>query len=125
MRKPFFSLSIFDEALNKIAQKYGGWPRLLDPSQPTPDEFILELEKAGYTEDGFESIKSRIGKPEREYWITLIAYIVKNKQSGDKKEWHDRMLDEFLPKMREHNISDSEIKAAMEKAVLDRSTNCY
>lgn len=120
MRQHKISLSFQDEELNAIADKYGGWPRLLDPTHAAPEAFILELEGAGYTEHSFTSVKAQIGKPEREYWIILIASIVKNMQRSDVVEWHGQMLDEFLPKMREHNITDAEIRAVLDLSHADR-----
>lgn len=107
------TFNLFDGSLNEIVLKHGGWPRLLDPTQDTPTDFIAELERAGYSEYTFESIKTRIGKPERQYWIALIASIVKSMQSKSEQDWHGEMLDEFLPKMREHGITDDEIKIAI------------
>ncbi|MBX3137726.1 hypothetical protein KF707_15995 [Candidatus Obscuribacterales bacterium] len=114
MRKHNINFSFHDEELNAIAEKYGGWPRLLDPANAVPEAFILELEGAGYTEHSFQSIKAQIGKPEREYWMTLIASIVKNMQRSDVVEWHGQMLDQFLPKMLEHNITDEEIRSILD-----------
>jgi len=114
MRKHNINFSFHDEELNAIAEKYGGWPRLLDPANAVPEAFILELEGAGYTEYSFQSIKAQIGKPEREYWMTLIASIVKNMQRSDVVEWHGQMLDQFLPKMLEHNITDEEIRSILD-----------
>lgn len=120
MRQHKINLSFHDDELNAIAEKYGGWPRLLDPAQVAPEAFIVELEGAGYTEHSFHSAKAQIGKPERDYWITLIASIVKNMQQSDAVEWHGQMLDAFLPKMREHNITDEEIQAVLELGRADR-----
>lgn len=110
MRKKSLELTFSDEKLNQLAEKYGGWPRLLDPHQQTPDAFIDELEASGYSAHSFRKLREQVGKPEREYWITLIASIVKNMQRSTGAEWHNQMLDEFLPKMREHQITDDEIK---------------
>lgn len=114
MGKKLTSFNLFDGALDELAKKHGGWPKLLDPTQPTPLEFASDLEQAGYSQYNFEAIKNRIGKPERQYWIALIASIVKKTQSANVREWHSEMLDEFLPKMREHGITDDEIKHALE-----------
>lgn len=113
MRKHLSSFNLFDGSLNEIAEKYGGWPRLLDPTQTTPPDFVVELENAGYSEYSFESIKNQIGKPEREYWIALIASIIRSTQGENLQDWHNEMLDQFLPKMNEHNITDEEIKRAI------------
>ncbi len=107
------SFNLFDGALDEIAERYGGWPRLLDPAQATPLEFIVELERAGHSEYTFESIKKQIGKPERQYWIALIASIVKGMRGASQQEWHGEMLDEYLPKMKEHAITDDEIRLAV------------
>ncbi|MDZ4835839.1 MAG: hypothetical protein SGJ27_18835 [Candidatus Melainabacteria bacterium] len=113
MANSLTTFNLFDGSLNEIALKHGGWPRLLDPTQVTPSDFIVELERAGYSEYTFESIKMRIGKPERQYWIALIASIVKSMQGKNEQNWHSEMLDEFLPKMCEHSITDDEIKIAI------------
>lgn len=113
MGKHLSSFNLFDGSLNEIAEKFGGWPRLLDPTQATPSDFVVALENAGYSEYTFESIKNRIGKPERQYWIALIASIIKSMQGEHSQDWHGEMLDEFLPKMKEHAITDDEIKIAI------------
>jgi hypothetical protein len=122
MRKHKINLSFTDAELNAIAEKYGGWPRLLDPERETPEAFIVELEAAGYTEYSFHSTKTQVGRPEREYWITLIASLVKNMlRNAGTSEWHGQMLDEFLPKMREHNITDQEIKDILDLSAPDKA----
>lgn len=113
MAKHLSSYNLFDGALDEIAEKYGGWPRLLDPAHSTPLEFIVELEKSGHSEYTFESIKKQIGKPERQYWIAVIAYIVKGLKGANSQDLHEEMLDEYLPKVKEHAITDDEIKRAI------------
>ncbi len=113
MGKQLTTYNLFDGALDELAKNHGGWPKLLDPTQATPDAFLLELEKNGYSEYTFESIKKQIGKPERQYWIAMIASIVKNMRKANDHEANSEMLDEFLPKMREHGITDDEIKRAL------------
>jgi hypothetical protein len=120
MRQHKLSLSFNDEALNAIAEKYGGWARLFDPAIAVPEAFISEIEDAGYTEHSFQSARAQLGKPEREYWITLIASIVKNMHSSDVVEWHGQMLDQFLPKIIEHKITDEEIRSILDLGREDR-----
>ncbi len=60
------------ELLWKIADKYGGWARILDPEFTPPEALYSELDAAGYPREDYEQARSN-GIPERQYRLWEIA----------------------------------------------------
>jgi hypothetical protein len=64
---------MIDFKISKIAQKYGGWPRVLDPQFVPLEELYLEFESEGFSRAEFDKMRSKSTRSERDYWIFRLA----------------------------------------------------
>ena len=118
MREPLFPLSQFpasDELLNELLKRYGGFPHLLDTDFEVPEEFLLKLEDLGYTRLEFWDMRSKLGQPEKDLWIGIIASCVQDLNNETFPEARMSSLNSFLPQINKHNITDEDIQKALIK----------
>lgn len=102
-----------DEVLTALLERYGGWPRLLDPDQVPPEEFITELQALGYSLDEFNARRASWNISERDCYIELLAYLTLRMEHGKDD---GSGLDHHISKVSQFQISDEEIRAAKENA---------
>jgi len=63
----------YDRDPAKILEEFGGWERVLDPAFQLPGRSYAVFERAGYSRQRLDKMRTEEGRPEREAWIERIS----------------------------------------------------